>query len=398
MLKFKTYFLIVSLILLSLSCSGESDGGVQGYTWTFPENYYTAQEINTILGQKAWEYPDIAMVKTSGQSVKGREIEYLIISDKPEDFEGEPTVRLTGGIHGNEPISVDLLLRYIDYLLKNYEKNSKIKEIIDSTYIVILPLLNPDGYMRGRRYNDNNIDLNRNFFSQHYKPGGSHGESAFSEPESRAIRDMLPKRRIHSSLTFHSGSVVVNLPFDYAGEKDGVVPLENELIRYMGKAYTKAGTFLENPKLYSSNYVEDGIINGGNWYEITGSMQDWSYLEYGCLDLTVEVAKQDPEEEEAMEEVFNYNRDSITAYIEASHCGVHGRVLDASGNPIKGVKVSVSGGDLVTKTDSQGYYFKILLGGDYSLNFKKSGYANQTKTVTVPDGKSIQQDVSMERE
>ncbi len=394
MFRLRIYFIISLMTIFPLSCSDDSGGG-QGFTWIFPEVYDTAEEINEILNQEMVEHPNIVAVKNLGQSVKGRDIKCIIISDNPHDFENEPTVRLTGGIHGNEPVSVDLLMRYMNYLLDNYDTDSDIRAMVDSTYIVIVPVMNPDGYMRGRRYNDNEVDLNRNFFSDHYEAGGSHGAIAFSEPESRAIRDMLPERRIHSSLTFHSGSVVVNIPFDYGSEEEGILPAENDLVRHMGKTYTTAGTFLSNPKLYSSEYVEDGIINGGNWYKITGSMQDWNYLEYGCLDLTVEVAKQDPKEEEALEEVFNYNGDSITAYIEASGVGVRGRVLDSSGNPLEGVEVHVTGGDLITQTDSRGYYFKILLPGDYTLNFHKAGYSAKTCAVTVEDGESVEKNIEL---
>ncbi len=389
---------IIIFFLSFISCSGGS-GDVNPHAYTLPDCYRTLDEIDEFIDTTANDYPSIVSVKTLGYSVSGRAIRCIIISDNPDSFENEPCVRLTGGIHGNEPVGVELVLRYAQYLTENYAADSTVKGLVDSRYIVIVPVLNPDGYVSGTRYNANYVDLNRNFDSDYYVPGGIYGSAAFSEPESRAIRDMISDRVIHSSITFHSGEVIVNLPFDYGRGSMGVLPGENDFVKYMGKAYSMAGTspyiFKENPDLYDSAYVEDGVINGGDWYVITGSLQDWSYLEYGCLDITVEVALSDPEDEAGLAEVFSYNRDGITAYIEHSGYGVYGRVTDSGGNPVSGVEVYVSGGDLITKTDLQGYYFKILDGGDYTLNFVKTGYTSVSETVTVTTGGSIERNVTM---
>jgi len=398
MKRFLKQLIFISLLLF-ISCSGDG-GGEETYTYTLPDCYMSADEINTFLDTMASDHSSICSVKTLGSSVTGREIRCLIISDNPDTIENEPTVRLTGGIHGSEPVSVDLMIRYIEYLTDSYGSDSNITNLINSRYIVIIPVLNPDGYMNGSRYNDNRIDLNRNFDSDYYEAGGSYGDYAFSEPESRLIRDMLPTRIIHSSLTFHSGEVVVNLPFDYDSENDGTTPAENDLVWHMGTAYSTAGTapyrFCDNPDIYISDDSINGVVNGGNWYEITGSLQDWSYLEYGCLDLTIEVALYDPEDDAGLEEVFDYNRHAITAYITNSGYGVYGRVTNSSGDPISNVEVSITGGDLITHTDSQGYYFKILEGGDYSLNFDKTGYTSVTyPSVTVTSDGSTLQNVTM---
>ena len=190
--------------------------------------------------------------------------------------------------------------------------------------------------------------------------------------------------------------MLVNIPFDYSSEsEDGVVPEENNLVREFAFAYSTGGVspnrFIDNPDLYQSPHMEDGIINGGNWYVITGSLQDWSYIETGCLDLTVEVAKRTPKTEDGAIEVFNYNRDGIIAYIQKAGHGVYGRVTDGS-NPISGVEIKLtnpSEGDIIVKTDAEGYYHRILLSGDYTLSFVKSGYVavsiGVSLTVSDPD-------------
>ncbi|HPF07987.1 MAG TPA: M14 family carboxypeptidase N/E [Spirochaetota bacterium] len=377
-----TLFILVQASVF-FSCS---DGGGENPGTTY--DYHTPEEVLAFLDEVRLQYPSITALESvgTGLSVEGRPIRAIVISDNPGTTGGEPAIRLTGGIHGSEMISVELMIRFIEYLTYNYDKDAEVQDLVDNRYIVIIPVLNPDGLAAKRRYNSNGVDLNRNFsFAWESDAYGSHGSSALSEPESQAMVSFSQSNIFHLSATFHSGAVLLNMPFDYDSEKDGVTPAENTLVRSFAKAYTMAGTFLNNPDLYQSLYMEDGVINGGNWYEISGSLQDWSYKETGCLDMTIEVARRNPSTEAGVQQVFDYNRESLLAYIKKAGYGVHGQVKDSGGNPVAGVMVGISGGDIVTKTDSEGYYHRILLPGDYTLTFRHSDYNNLDEDVTVPD-------------
>lgn len=384
--------LILALIVASLSCASDHREEPGGYV--IPEFYHSPDEINTFLEKTQDAYPKITRVEIIGKSVSGRDIKAIIISGDPYAPESKPRIRLTGGIHGSEIISSEIMIYFIRYLVENYATDSDIKSLVDSRYIAIIPVLNPDGLAVAGRRNDNGVDLNRNF-DANWTGGSGHGSGSFSEPESQALRDFSIEQNFHLSITFHSGAVLVNIPFDY--KKD--VPLENELVREFAFAYSRAGDepnrFMDNPDIYQSQYMEDGIINGGDWYVITGSLQDWSFLETGCLDLTVEVAKRTPKTEDEARQVFDYNRDSIIAYIKKGGQGVSGRVTDGSGDGVDAVQVGVTHKDddiykedIIVKTDAKGYYHRILLPGDYTLSFQKTGYETSSIDVTVPDSDS----------
>lgn len=311
----KSFFLFFLLLLsVTISCS-DGGGGEETY------RYHTPEEIEIFLDEINLHYPSITSIETVGLSKSGRAIKAIIISNNPGTLEGEPAVRLTGGIHGNEMMGVELLIRFIEYLTSNYSKDSTVTDLVNSRYICIIPVLNPDGLARNRRYNDNNVDLNRNF-GEHWAAGTSHGDYAFSEPESNALKIFSEDKNFCLSITYHVGSVLVNMPFDYGKESEGIYPVENVLVQEYAKAYTRAGSFLSNPDLYLSTFMDEGTINGGDWYVITGSLQDWSYVQTGCLDLTIEVAKSNPSTEEGVQQVFLYNRDSLMAYINKAEVRV----------------------------------------------------------------------------
>lgn len=380
------YILLFVLLLFSFSCSDLDEGSRrEGDDFKIPDIYHDPHEIEVFLLTTSYAYPAITHLETVGTSVSGRKIYSLIISDNPETREAdEPGVRLTGSIHGNEYISGEILIRYIEYLTQNYNMSPSVTEIVNNRYIAIIPTLNPDGLGASTRYNANGVDLNRNF-SVEWISGGSHGVSPFSEIESASFRDYSLSKVFHLSATFHSGAEIVNMPFDY-GEEHGdppVFPDENDLVRYMAKIYSASGSFLLTPNLMAGIYVDTGTINGGDWYIANGTLQDWSYLEAGCLDITVEVAVNSPLDTEGIEEYFVYNKDSITAYINAAGTGVYGSIKDNSNNPVVGASVQADGGDLVTYSDSRGYYYKILKPGSYTLNVSKDGYTPFTGAVTV---------------
>ena len=305
----KKYLIYLFLIILPalIACS-DSDGS----NGTYP--YHTNEDLDVFFDEIKLNYPSITSIETVGYSESGRVIKALIISDNPYKLEGEPAVRLAAGIHGDERSGIELLVRFIEYLTSNYKTDSDVRYLIKNRYICIIPVLNPDGLAYNTRYNNHGVDLNRNF-SEHWQAGSDHGAYAFSETESRALRDFSTVKHFNLSISYHTGSVLVNMPFDFGRELDGIVPVQYTLVKEYALAYTQAGTFLSNPDLYQSPYMDRGTINGGNWYVITGSLQDWSYTNTGCLDLTIEVADFDPVSGHDVEQIFLYNRDSLMAYI-----------------------------------------------------------------------------------
>ncbi len=127
----------------------------------------------------------------------------LKISDNPEADETEPETFYTSTMHGDETGGFILMLRLADLLLKNYNGDSRIKELVDNLEIWINPLANPDGtYTNGNvisnptRFNSNGIDLNRNF------PDPLAPEIV-SEKETLDMIKFMRSRRFVISANFH---------------------------------------------------------------------------------------------------------------------------------------------------------------------------------------------------
>ena len=363
-------------------------------------------QVESYLWDLHTAHPGITMMEPIGSSMEGRTIWAFTVTDNPALYEPEPAVRLSGGIHGSEGMSWELMLYLLDDLVTGYAHDIRIREIVDNTVIIIIPMLNPDGAAAGSRYNAARVDLNRNFSRYapaEWQPSTTHGPAPFSEPETVAARDYAADMVFHLSATFHTGAVVVNMPFDYAvwldddhGYYQQDYPLEHVLVSHLAHVYTTSGSFLDIPGLLDDPDMDSGTIFGGDWYVVYGSLQDWSYIETGCIDLTIETTVRTPSTAGDREQLYNMHRESLISYIESVRMGMHGRVTGSTGVPIGCVTISIDGGDIVTRTNAEGYYHRILLPGTYTVTFMQDVNASHTAEVTVPeDPGTVEYNVSL---
>jgi len=121
------------------------------------------------------------------------------------------TILLMGGVHGDERRAV-LMVRRILRKLRKIDPS----ELEDR--IIVMPLVNPDGYKADSRRNSRDVDLNRNFPTKDFKKNKerSGGSEPLSEPESRAIVDVVERFRPELIISLHSDLACVNYNGDLA--------------------------------------------------------------------------------------------------------------------------------------------------------------------------------------
>jgi hypothetical protein len=142
---------------------------IEAYTRWVRENmreglpgYHTFEMVEAKLKQIARDYPEIASMGTYGTSLEGRPLFYLKISKNARVEEDEPNIMLLGGTHGDEFIGVEVVLGIMDGLVKGYGLDPRLTRLVDSEAVYIMPVVNPDGFVRGRRH-ANGIDPNRDY-------------------------------------------------------------------------------------------------------------------------------------------------------------------------------------------------------------------------------------------
>lgn len=131
-----------------------------------------------------------AGINLAGYSTGGKPITYTVLGS------GGNVTLLFASIHGSERAGTPILNRLQNYLLENCR-------LLDGKTVIIIPVVNPDGFAKKTRYNANSIDLNRNFPAPNRENGKSNGNFALSEIESYELYKIINIYKPSKILAFH---------------------------------------------------------------------------------------------------------------------------------------------------------------------------------------------------
>lgn len=140
---------------------------------------------------------------------------------------------IQGGLHGNELLTSE----FVAWLATRFAKGDSLLNTLNSGNVEIdfLPYANPDGTIQYTRSNGNKINLNRNFGVLWGLTRENPGSEAFSESESRAIRDLFLKRNYTGAIDVHGYVNWVVLPTAPDDAVKGLPKVSPEKL----KAYTQ---------------------------------------------------------------------------------------------------------------------------------------------------------------
>lgn len=264
------------------------------------DDYHNYGEATALLQEWANTYADIAELFTIGQSIEGRELWGLKISDNPTvDETDEGGFFLCGQHHAREILTVESVLYTTQQILENYGVDDYVTYLVDNREIFVVPTVNPDGaewdqsgasfkmWRKNRRVNDGSsfmgVDLNRNYGYMWGGAGSSgypgsdtyHGTAAFSEPETAAVRDFLiAHSNINVLISLHTYARLILYPWghQYPRITDQIgYQTHKHLAEYMAEFNGY------NPQQASALYIT------------TGDTTDWAYGELGIISYTFEM-------------------------------------------------------------------------------------------------------------
>ena len=331
--------------------------------WLLLEQYHSYQQIIELADSLAGAFPSICKKYIVGYSIQNRQCIALKISDNVDVDEPEPEVMFDGGIHGDEIGGPENLIRFARDLCLNYGVDPSITNLIDTREIWLYVMVNPDGRYNMSRYNANGVDLNRDWGYMWDAWGGSPG--AFSQTETRTLRDFMYDNQFVVYTSYHSGTQIISYPWSY---RPNACPDQSQ-INQLAQTYSSLSGYSSLP--YGQGY--------NVMYPINGSTKDGGYGVMGSVSWSIEISnsKQPPASQIIM--YYNYNRPSMLAMIEYSGYGLSGTVTDSiTGEPVAGI-VFVNNYYPCYADPDVGDYHKYVLPGTYSITVKANGY--QTKTI-----------------
>jgi hypothetical protein len=250
--------------------------------------------VQAKLDEMRANYASLITARQSiGASHENRQTWMVKISDNADQNEDEPEMLYTSLTHAREPQGMAVCLYYMFYLLENYGIDPEVTYLVNTRELYFIPVVNPDGYVRNQTTNPsgggmwrknrrNNgdgsfgVDLNRNYSynwganNQGSSPNPSsdtyRGPSAFSEPETQAIRQFHQGRHIFNAFHYHTYGNYEIHPFGLASN---TLPPEPDRSLF---------------QLYGGQIIAmNGYALGNSWatvgYGVNGDACDWSYGE-----------------------------------------------------------------------------------------------------------------------
>ena len=193
------------------------------------------QEVNDWADDNS----DIVVLSSIGQSFLGKELWMVVLSDwskeTKEDGSAKEIVYIDGGHHGNEYLGTALAWLTAKWYINEWNaENDEAIDVLQSTELHIMIMLNPDGNDFDTRHNQNlttaanpfasepvptGIDLNRNYdhFWDDCSPSDpfAPGTGPFSEPETLANSIYMNTEVQDADLyvTMHTGVWIMLYPW-----------------------------------------------------------------------------------------------------------------------------------------------------------------------------------------
>ena len=246
-----------------------------------PPGYKTYEQTVALADSLATNYPSICRKVVFGTTSGGRELAALKISRNVDMNEPEPAIMFDGGIHGDELLGPEFVIRYARDLCTGYGSDTTMTNLINTREIWLYYMVNPDGTANMSRYNTNGVDINRDAGYMWNQEGYSPGP--FSQNESKALRNCMIENQFTVYVNFHAGTEAIVYPWCFRTDPTP----DNPQINQLASIYSSTSGYANLP--YGQGFSVLGYFSNG-------STKDFLYGGLGSVGWSIEVSnnKQPP--------------------------------------------------------------------------------------------------------
>jgi len=336
------------------------------------------------------------------------EIWAMKVSDNVETEEDEPAVFYLGEHHAREPISLEVAMADLNYIVENYGSDPTITENVNNTQIWFVPLVNPNGHRivtseydvwwrKNIRDNNENgqfdddpnedgpdgVDPNRNYGWEWGNVGASdnwnsqtyHGPNAWSEPEIQAVKALIDAHHFVAGISYHSYSELVLFPFGY---NNNVIAPDHDALQEL--AVNMANVL---PADDGGHYTPQ---ESWQLYPCMGTSDDYFYGEHGIFSYTIEIGTEFIPPASQVDQICQNHLEAAMILLDrVNHSTLTGHITNSeTGQPLV-AEISIPDIDdsgvyrnPYVSDEQFGRYYRLLENGSYSVTFSAYGYESQT--------------------
>lgn len=366
------------------------------YDW---DQYPTYEAYEAMMEEFAEDYSEYCTLIDLGTLNSGRKL--LVARINNGETEGKPKFFYSSTIHGDETTGFIMMLRLIETLLTQQDL-PEVKNVLDNIDLFIAPNTNPDGTYHGgnhtvngaTRSNAYGVDMNRNYPDP---VDGAHPDGEAYAMETEIMMQFAEDYQFTMAANYHGGAEVMNYPWD----NDYTRHADDAWWQLISREYADlCQDAAQSTDPYYMTDEENGITNGADWYRIGGGRQDYMNYYQQCREITIECSTTKCPSASQLPTFWEYNYNSIFAYMNQVLYGIHGTVKDAATQQPLEATIEILNHDqnysIVETQLPSGDFHRPIKAGTYTVEIKANGYLPIQKTVTVVDGEATILDVELE--
>ena len=374
----------------------------------FDWNKYPTYEVYTqLLGYFKNTFPELCEIDTILEDTPHPDLHHSIFGIHISNTLGQTTTKpaflYSSTMHGDEEVGFFMMLRLVDYILNNATTDTVVQQLLDNVDLYICPVENPDGLYKisndmiyegyCTRRNYNNVDLNRN-----YPHLPVFDTEADIQPETTAIMDWVTPKHFVMSANFHSGAELLNYPWD-SWRTNQRTHADNDWFRYICQNYATLCHDQDTSYLVGEDQGRS-VIEGGDWYVIQGSRQDYMNYFQHCREVTVEISPYHIYDTTILPTYWTKNKNALLSYAMECDYGFYGVVTDAVTHEPVEAMIKVLNHDIfyseVYSHLPLGAYHRPIMAGTYTVEISAPCYQTVTFTVTTKPGTKVRCDVELQ--
>ncbi len=253
-------------------------------------HYHSLFEVQNWMWNLSYSHPKLVKTVVYGKSGGRRPLMAL----KLASGEGKPVAILTAATHGDELITTEVLMALVNELVDQYGVDERLTKIIDGHELYFIPVVNPDGFAGGSRY-EGNTDPNRSY------PWPGH-EDKTPTPSIAAVMAFFESLPVKASIDFHAHGELVMYPWAYTHEP--VHPTMHAQFDALTRSMTEVNH-------YTYGSISDVI------YIAPGSSADYYFWKKGSLSLGIEIGKSKIPLPSKIPAAVESQRESTWRFLEA---------------------------------------------------------------------------------
>lgn len=255
--------------------------------------YRALPEVYATINAMAQKYPKLVQIVPYGKSKSGKDLVAVKFSDNVRLTENESQIMITAATHGDELITVEVLLNLMEEMLENYPSDPRIAKILNNKEIYFIPVVNPDGFSKQERY-DHWVDPNRSY----PYPGNM---NAIPTTSIAGLIKFFESKNLKASLDLHAYGEMIMYPWAYTYES---IKAEDEQ-----KFYDLARRMAE------TNHYKYGPISKVI-YVAKGSSADFYYLRKRTAAFAIEIGESKVPRATEIPKSVDVMREPILKFLE----------------------------------------------------------------------------------